>query len=65
MHFLRIASPADLAPPAPPFGIREPTPAQADGALREDAAEMEEPLDAVGGGSGGGTHAALNQRRMQ
>lgn len=46
MHFLHIASMNELHQ-VPPFGIREPNTDYLDGTLREDANEMDAPLDLV------------------
>ncbi|GAB4822645.1 hypothetical protein N2152v2_009691 [Parachlorella kessleri] len=46
MHFLHLDSPHSLVA-VPPFGIREPRPEYADGSPREDALEVDTPLEAV------------------
>ena len=46
MHFLHLDSPDSLVA-VPPFGIREPLPEYADGSTREDALEVDTPLEAV------------------
>ena len=46
MHFMHIQSMEELHP-VPPFGIREPNTEYSDGSPREDANEMDAPLDLV------------------